>query len=44
MNFFETYIAVIKGYCALMILVLPRSFANGGYVLSPIVLTISGLI
>lgn len=44
MNFFETYIAVIKGYCALMILVLPRSFANGGYVFSPIVLTLSGLI
>ena len=26
MNFFQTYIAIIKGYCALMILVLPRSF------------------
>lgn len=44
MNAFETYIALIKGYCALMILVLPRSFANGGYIFSPMALIISGYI
>ena len=42
MNAFETYIAVIKGYCALMILVLPRAFVRGGYLLSPLILGISG--
>ena len=42
MNAFETYIALIKGYCALMILVLPRAFSRGGYVFSPITLLISG--
>ena len=42
MNAFETYIAVIKGYYALMILVLPRAFVRGGYVLAPVVLGISG--
>ena len=42
MSAFETYIAVIKGYCALMILVLPRAFVRGGYLLSPVLLAISG--
>lgn len=41
MNEFETFIAVIKGYCALMILILPRSFVNGGYLFSPMCLIIS---
>lgn len=44
MNAFETYIAIIKGYCALMILVLPRAFSRGGYVFSPIVMMVSGAI
>lgn len=42
MSAFETYIAVIKGYCALMILVLPRAFVRGGYLASPLILGISG--
>lgn len=44
MNAFETYIALIKGYCALMILVLPRAFGRGGYVFSPIVMMLSGAV
>jgi solute carrier family 36 (proton-coupled amino acid transporter) len=42
MNAFETYIAIIKGYCALMILVLPKAFSRGGYIFSPIAMIISG--
>lgn len=38
---FETYVALIKGYCALMILVLPKSFTTGGYVFSPLCLLAS---
>lgn len=41
MTAFETYVALIKGYCALMILVLPKSFTHGGYVFSPICLLLS---
>ena len=41
---FETYIALVKGYCCILILILPKSFANGGYVASSILLIISGLI
>ena len=44
MNAFETYIAIIKGYCALMILVLPRAFGRGGYIFSPIVMMLSGAV
>jgi amino acid permease len=31
-----TIVAVVKAYCAINVLLLPRAFANGGYVLSPI--------
>jgi len=44
MTAFETYVALIKGYCALMILVLPKSFTHGGYVFSPICLLLSATI
>ena len=44
MNAFETYVAIIKGYCALMILVLPRSFQNGGYAMSVAVMGVSAYI
>lgn len=36
LSYFETYIALIKGYCAIAILMLPKSFANGGYGVSPL--------
>ena len=31
----QTFFAVLKAYCAINVLLLPRSFANGGYLLSP---------
>ena len=39
---FKTYFAVIKAYCAINVLLLPRSFVNGGFVLSPIALLVAG--
>ena len=32
---FATFVAVLKAYCAINILLLPCSFASGGYLLSP---------
>ena len=40
----ETYFALIKGYCALMILVLPIQFKNGGWGLSALALTVSAVV
>lgn len=37
----ETYIALIKGYCALMILVLPKSFTKGGWLFSAFCMLLS---
>ena len=31
---FETYIALLKGYCAIAILVMPKAFVNGGWAAS----------
>ena len=42
MSPFETYIALIKGYCVILILILPKAFANGGYLASAILLMVSG--
>lgn len=42
MNAFETFIAIIKGYCTIMVLLLPRAFGRGGYVLSPIIMILAG--
>mmetsp|Transcript_28543 Transcript_28543/g.20626 ORF Transcript_28543/g.20626 Transcript_28543/m.20626 type:complete len:89 (+) Transcript_28543:677-943(+) len=41
---FETYIALIKGYCAMTILMLPKAFANGGWMASSIFLVVSGIV
>lgn len=32
---FETYIAIIKAYCSINVLLLPAVFASGGWALSP---------
>ena len=40
----KTFIALIKGYCAIVILIIPKSFINGGYLFSPITLAISAMI
>ena len=42
MSAFETYIALIKGYCVLLVLILPKSFANGGFLASGFLLVLSG--
>ena len=34
---------IIKGYCAMVILILPKSFENGGYIASPLTLIISAV-
>lgn len=34
----KTFFAVAKAYCAIGILIMPRSFVNGGYLLSPLAL------
>lgn len=41
---FQTYIALIKGYCALLVLVLPKAFTRGGYLFSPACIILSGVI
>ena len=41
MNSFQAYFALLKAYCAINVLLLPKAFKNGGYVLSPIALIIS---
>lgn len=41
---FETYIAIIKGYCALSVLLVPKAFVNGGWGISAIFLFFSGVI
>ena len=41
---FECYIALIKGYCVILVLILPRSFASGGFVCTAVLVAISGII
>ena len=41
---FECYIALVKGYCVILVLVLPRSFATGGYACTAALVLVSGLI
>lgn len=44
MSAFATYIALMKGYCALMILVLPKAFMRGGWAFSAGTMGISAFI
>ena len=37
MNAFETYVAIIKGYCGPSLLYVAKAFANGGFLWSPII-------
>mmetsp|Transcript_32233 Transcript_32233/g.49316 ORF Transcript_32233/g.49316 Transcript_32233/m.49316 type:complete len:157 (+) Transcript_32233:722-1192(+) len=41
MNSLQAYFALLKAYCAINVLLLPKAFKNGGYLLSPIALIIS---
>ena len=38
MTSFQAYFALLKAYCAINVLLLPKAFKNGGYLLSPIAL------
>ena len=41
MSNIRTYFALVKAYMAIGILLTPRSFVNGGYVLSPLALIVA---
>jgi len=41
MNSCQAYFALLKAYCAINVLLLPKAFKNGGWFLSPIALIIS---
>ena len=41
---FEVYVALVKGYCVILVLVLPRSFATGGYLCTAGLVLLSGAI
>ena len=41
---FEVYIALVKGYCVILILILPRAFVTGGIVTTALLIAASGLI
>ena len=44
MDAFQTYVALVKGYCALVIIAMPKSFQRGGYLFSPIMLFLNGIL
>ena len=41
---FESYIAVLKGYCVLSILLLPKAFYDGGWLISPSFIVFNGVL
>lgn len=41
MNTVQAYFGLIKAYCAINVLLLPKSFKNGGWLLSPISLIVA---
>lgn len=41
---FETYIALLKGYCVLSVLLTPKAFRNGGWGMSGLFIIFGGLI
>ena len=41
MNAFETYIALVKGYCCVVILFIPKAFTNGGWLWGNVCILIS---
>ena len=40
----EVYISLVKGYCVILILILPRAFATGGYATTAMLMTASGVV
>ena len=41
---FEVYITLLKGYCVILVLILPRAFVTGGYITTALLLVLSGVI
>ena len=41
---FEVYIALVKGYCVILILIIPRAFVTGGFISTALLLLGSGII
>jgi amino acid permease len=41
---FETYIALIKGYCVILILYMPGAFKMGGIIASPLLILASAFV
>ena len=37
----KTFFALVKAYCAINVLLLPLSFAEGGYILSPFAMAVA---
>lgn len=44
LNAFETYIALVKGYCAMTIIMMPKAFIMGGWGVSALMLGISAIL
>ena len=38
MGTFKTFMAMCKAYCAINVLLLPKAYAQGGYILAPLAL------
>lgn len=41
---FEVYIALVKGYCAILVLIIPKAFVTGGWLMSAFLMMGSGII
>lgn len=41
---FEVYIALVKGYCVILVLIIPRAFVTGGYMTTALLMLASGII
>jgi proton-coupled amino acid transporter len=44
MSDFQTLIAIWKSYCAINILILPKNFQNGGWVVGVVAMTVAGIL
>ena len=44
LNSFEVYVALVKGYCVVLVLLLPRSFVTGGYLCTAVLVLCAGVI
>lgn len=44
MTDFQVFMSVCKGYCAINILVLPKNFENGGWIVGVVSMILAGLL